>query len=313
MSPTQQEQLLSVGAHLQGIRKDQDKTIDEVANQIFIRPALVRAIEAGDWEALPEPVFVQGFIRRYADHLGLDGIEISKQFKPAPVTVLPTPALDRRNGVNGSVTSHGVQDLPVMSEPSAPIVDNTANVSSYGTSSLDTWKWLVGLLAIAALIGGGIWLGIRGTPRTANDTDDATVVTSVDASDAATEPASDQADPDGDSAATVAASATADGEATSEPIEAASSDSAPINFEVSLEDDAWMEVFADGESVYEGILTAGSQEAWTAQSELRVISGNSGAVRYTFNGSDEAPLGEPGSVQRRTFTPDMNPDALQSE
>ncbi|MEM1311752.1 MAG: helix-turn-helix transcriptional regulator, partial [Cyanobacteria bacterium P01_H01_bin.153] len=82
MNLAQQEQLNSVGAYLRDLRKEKGTTIDEVANQIFIRPALVEAIETGDWESLPEPVFVQGFIRRYADYLGLNGKEVASQFEP---------------------------------------------------------------------------------------------------------------------------------------------------------------------------------------------------------------------------------------
>ena len=77
LAPTQIEQLQSIGAYLRQVRQEQGLSVDMLANQIFIRPALLQALESGQDAALPEPVFIQGFIRRYAEALGLDGQAIA--------------------------------------------------------------------------------------------------------------------------------------------------------------------------------------------------------------------------------------------
>ncbi len=306
VSPAQQEQLLNVGAYLQGIRKDQGKTIDEVANQIFIRPALVRAIEAADLEALPEPVFVQGFIRRYADYLGLDGMEVAKQFKPTPVSVLPDPKLANGSAANGVVAPIDTHGLKVLSE--APPQRNGNSPSS--PVSGGTGKWLAGLLAIAALMGIGIWVGMRNTVQTANSNVDEASAPAETEPQAATDAGSEASDAaEAESLPTVA-------ESSNEAAEVLSGDAAgsePITFQINLEDDSWMQVRVDGEEVFEGTLEAGTRESWTAQNELQIIAGNSGAVLYSFNGSDEAPLGAPGSVTNLTLTPETDPETLQSQ
>lgn len=82
-SPLEQEQvqsLLEIGDYLQRVRMDQGLTLAEVATETLIQVRLLKAIEAGKLRELPEPVYIQGFIRRYADFLGLDGAQVAAHF-----------------------------------------------------------------------------------------------------------------------------------------------------------------------------------------------------------------------------------------
>ncbi|MBK1986967.1 helix-turn-helix domain-containing protein [Sphaerospermopsis aphanizomenoides BCCUSP55] len=85
----QQEQLKEITARLRTIRQEQHISLEEIAIQTHIRLAFLQALEEWRFEDLPEPVFVQGFIRRYADKLGLDGTALANSFEvnifpPAP-------------------------------------------------------------------------------------------------------------------------------------------------------------------------------------------------------------------------------------
>ena len=114
LAPSQIEQLHSIGAYLRQVRQEQGLSLDSIANQIFIRPVLLQALENGNDAELPEPVFVQGFIRRYADALGLDGQALSSEFAVTPVDVLPTPELLEQADTNGVVkpeTRHSIRVL----------------------------------------------------------------------------------------------------------------------------------------------------------------------------------------------------------
>lgn len=306
VNSTQQEQLLNIGAYLREVRLEKGKQIDEVANQIFIRPALVKAIEAGDWESLPEPVFVQGFIRRYAEYLGLDGRELSKRFEPTPVSVLPNPELANSTSVEGIIKPQDKHGLKVLSK--AEPAQNGATLNPKKDSRRN-WNWLIGVLGVAALVGLVVWLTTRNTPQrvaTPSDTTDETAI-------------APEADPETDSES-VTTSISPD--TAPEPAETASpseletataASAAPITFAVNIEDDAWLRVTADGERVYEGILSAGSQESWTADTVLEVTAGNSGSVLYSFNGSEERAMGNPGAVTRLTLTPDTDPESLSAQ
>ena len=44
----------------------------KIARDLRIKKEYLEALEAGDWQNLPEPPFVRGFIKSYAQYLGLD-------------------------------------------------------------------------------------------------------------------------------------------------------------------------------------------------------------------------------------------------
>jgi len=82
-SPIEQqqiEQLVQIGAYLRQVREDQLLAIEHVATKTMIQPRLLRAIEEGKLEHLPEPVYVRGFLKRYARELGLDAEAIAQAF-----------------------------------------------------------------------------------------------------------------------------------------------------------------------------------------------------------------------------------------
>lgn len=95
LNPDQVEQLKEIGAHLRQLRQEQSIPLEEVAALTLIRLTLLKALEEGQSDLLPEPVFVQGFIRRYGDVLGLDGVALAKTF---PINSVPveydTPSQD---------------------------------------------------------------------------------------------------------------------------------------------------------------------------------------------------------------------------
>jgi cytoskeletal protein RodZ len=76
----QAELLSQIGAYLKHFRQDQALSLEEVASATMIPVRTLTAIEEGNLASLPEPVYVQGFIRRYADAIGMDGAEIANAF-----------------------------------------------------------------------------------------------------------------------------------------------------------------------------------------------------------------------------------------
>ncbi|MGB7487404.1 MAG: helix-turn-helix transcriptional regulator, partial [Phormidesmis sp.] len=90
-SAAQQSQLAQIGAFLRENREVQGKSLEDIAIHTYIRPQLLSGIETGNPDLLPEPIFVQGFIRRYADNLGLKGTELSQQFTVNSIPSTPRP------------------------------------------------------------------------------------------------------------------------------------------------------------------------------------------------------------------------------
>lgn len=65
--------MFEIGASLREARLRQDLDFPELEERTKIRPKYLRALEDERFEILPAPTYVRGFLRSYADALGLDG------------------------------------------------------------------------------------------------------------------------------------------------------------------------------------------------------------------------------------------------
>jgi cytoskeletal protein RodZ len=72
--------LAEMGAYLRDRRHEMMLSLDQVASTTLIRASLLRAIESGNLDDLPEPVYIRGLVKRYADALGLNGVEFAEAF-----------------------------------------------------------------------------------------------------------------------------------------------------------------------------------------------------------------------------------------
>jgi len=83
--------LASVGATLAAAREQQQRSLDSVAADLHLQPAVVGAIERGDEAKLPASTFLRGYVRSYARLLGLDDTSLTAQlpllneYRPAPL------------------------------------------------------------------------------------------------------------------------------------------------------------------------------------------------------------------------------------
>ena len=71
----------SVGAVLRQKRESFRQDLDTVAGQLHIRLSYLQAIEDGRFKDLPGMTYASGFVRSYADYLGLDGEEMVRRFR----------------------------------------------------------------------------------------------------------------------------------------------------------------------------------------------------------------------------------------
>lgn len=81
--PSHIEQLQEIGGYLQRERQSQNLSVDAVSEKTRIRAGIITAIESAGIEQLPEPIYLQGFVRRYGEFLGLDGKALAQS---VPVT-----------------------------------------------------------------------------------------------------------------------------------------------------------------------------------------------------------------------------------
>ncbi len=83
-----------VGSELRAVREQLGWSVADLSGRLKIRQALLDAIEAGDLAALPAPAYAAGFIRNYAEVLGLDPEEILRRFRAEGMTPPKEPKLN---------------------------------------------------------------------------------------------------------------------------------------------------------------------------------------------------------------------------
>ncbi len=283
LAPTQIEQLQGIGAYLCQVRQQQGLAVDVLANQIFIRPALLQALEAGQGAELPEAVFIQGFIRRYAEALGLDGQAIAQEFHVTPAAVPPTADLLVQPDANGAVKP--APTAVRVAEPPEHLP--TVRRSSGRRESRSPLPLLLGLGALAVILGLGAWAlwGRNSEPTSPANAPAVPLATDGPAEDEPLEPLETNVRP---------------------PLEA------PVVVSANVSDRAWLSVVADGQNVYEGVAEVGFEETWTAETSLVLTTGNAGGVELSINGDRPVGVGSNGAVRTLTFTPDSSVETVQS-
>ncbi|MGA7934451.1 MAG: RodZ domain-containing protein [Kovacikia sp.] len=295
---SQTEKLRSIADRLRQERQEKAISLEEIAVKTFIPLRLLQALDTGHVDRLPEPVFVQGFIRRYADAVGLDGWALAKTFPtetapPEPKIIEPEPPIP--------LSAPRSEERVVVAQPAPAAVPMHLNASDRARFPLSR---VLGVTAIVLLTGGAV-IALFNRPKSNTPPPPAQEETISQSPSPSPIPSPQLKSPSPQPAASFlpspAASAT-----PGEPI-VTSSSNAPVQVAVNLKDgDSWIEVVADGKTEFQGTLKKGEQKTWTAQKTLVVISGNAGAVYVSQNQGEERKMGAFGEVKDETFSSGEN-------
>jgi len=91
--PVEQDGPRLAGAMLRRRREALGLDLADIAAALRIKPAYVSALETGYPDQLPGPAYATGFLRAYADHLGLDHEEVLQRFKQGSAAFARKPDL----------------------------------------------------------------------------------------------------------------------------------------------------------------------------------------------------------------------------
>jgi cytoskeleton protein RodZ len=321
LDAVQQEQLSAIGTYLSQIRQEQDRSLEDIAAKTYIPLRLLKAIESGQGQPLPEPVFVQGFIRRYADALGLDGMDLSQRFPvhvtPLPIATAVAPALEPSRSLSGP--SYSSSSSPAVLEEDLP-----PRNPSRRQGSRSYWPYFAaaGLVAFAG-IALGVVNAISSRPPRPNLATTLPQQPVPPTNSAAKNPVQPPA-------ATSTAPTTASPKATLSPSPAASPSpalrspaatspsptvaspkpasptqprNAPVSAALQLSGESWVRVTVDGVVKEESVLPQGTQKSWSGQQQITIESGNAGAVSVAANGGTAKPMGALGAVEELIVRP----------
>lgn len=65
-----------LGHYLREVRESRKVTLEAASEATHIRPAYLRALESGDWSALPGMAYGRGYLKGYAEFLGLEAAAV---------------------------------------------------------------------------------------------------------------------------------------------------------------------------------------------------------------------------------------------
>ena len=177
--------LTGIGAALRDARMGRALSIDECQRATRISRRYLEALEEEDFGALPAPVFARGFLRSYAQFLGVDSTTLVQRFpgEPRPTEALPAagvlgqpprrsrggeyerrggPAVLRENDALLSRQSPGYADERYADESLAPIPTIDTR-----TPSVRLGPWLVAAFVVLVVLAGVVVIVTLGGDETA--------------------------------------------------------------------------------------------------------------------------------------------------
>src|SRR5215211_6613507 len=129
-----------IGRYLEQTRKQRGLSLEEVEQATKIRKRYLTGLEREDYTILPDAVYARGFLKTYANYLGLDGEALSHQLKSSRKP-------RRERGITYNTNPESDFEKPLVT-PSGLSGERRRRIS---TSALVTL--LVALLALVVVIG----------------------------------------------------------------------------------------------------------------------------------------------------------------
>lgn len=253
-----------VGKILRDKREAQGIALEDVESSTSIRRSYIEAIEKEDYDKLPGLVYARGFVRNYADFLGLDGDKIAAQFKKEMEPELKA------------------QEAPKEVAPTVPVRDESRSVTfssgkdfkarTQGTSTM-TKVLSVAAVVVVAFVGSIYYCfgndpADAGKSRPVAQKQDSTVIDVANS--------------------TASASGMTDG----------------VEVVAAFSSNCWTWVTSDGKDVFEGFVEKGQRLTWKGKTNVNVTLGNAGAVEIIRNGQSLGKAGKNGEVVEIRYTKD---------
>ena len=274
-----------MGAELKAERERQGFTIQDVERETSIRAAYLQALEQGDYSALPNEVYVKGFIRNYADFLHIDAEKLVQEYREA---------------IHGA----DVGPIPIAHPETTSLVNESAPFSSgsdFRERVEKSSKKQTVFLAVASLLLafiGSIYYFFGDDPAAVKPTQTAQQTQTAQNPAAGQNPQAQNA-PAATQNGQPAAQQTAPVQTIGNTANAAAGQP---DVTAKFTGRCWIQAVADGKVIYEGTVEANQTLRWTGKKEVIVTAGNAGAVDVTYNGQRVGKLGQDGIVVEKKFS-----------
>jgi cytoskeleton protein RodZ len=277
-----------LGERLREARESQGISMSQAAVETRILQRYLVALEDGDYQHLPGDVYARGFIRNYADYLGLPADELIELYR-------------RDRGSS--------EPIRVVPATSSPRIRGLALPSFFGVFFVVLVLVGASYLVLSALniVGESAQPQVASQPTAAptpRPLPTPAPVPTGSASDPVVAVAPTSASNAGDTGGPALPPA---GAATSPTAAPTPASNAPIVAEVTIDAAAdpgsWLDIRVDGQNVFRKVLGPGQTMQYQAQRDFYVRAGNAAVVSVVINGQKQCCTANPGEVITFTWPP----------
>lgn len=302
--------LRDVGQSLKEAREAQNLSLDEIAQRTRITVRHLIALEEGNESDLPEVFYIRGFLKKYAEAVGLSPKDVADAYRAAPIPTTTAPSVAASAGpivyyllIVGLVV--GILVLAWHFQPKQVVVTELSPAPK--ASPQPTPKPSVEAAATAAA--GASGAAKPEHPASGAAKPGASAKPSPGASGkpspkpSARPSASPSARPSGSPkpSASPAGSAAPSARPSGSP-SPTSYPSGTVTLDLTTEQKSWLEIRVDGKGAFEGLLGPKNHKTFKGHA-IDVSAGNAGGVRVKINGQDKGLLGPHGEVVNKTYKP----------
>ena len=265
----------NLGEYIKKEREKKGITLEEAAKATRIRKTYLQAIEGGDF-SIQSPVFMKGFLRSYAEFIGLDSTDIIGRYKGI---------LEERQG-KGKTEEHKLE--PVRSS------------RKYAVTAVITLS-LIAVIVVAyiftakepdvapPLIKPSQEGKLEQQEAAMVNTTTLGIITSV--REKLFQPLTTSALP-----------ATGPPKPAALSVQTSERPGKKYTLSVTAKELTWLRITVDEKNPVEVLLKSGETVSWSADRKFVITAGNAAGIDLTLNGKSLESLGESGQVVTKTLT-----------
>jgi cytoskeleton protein RodZ len=275
----------SLGIFLKKSREERHIELDDIAEATRIRRYCLEAIENDEWDKLPSKVFIKGFLKSYAEFLGLDKEAVIHHYLRTSSVETTEP------GAVKKIRSRSVKPCLIMIASVlallfiiAVIYLNERNISitnkafeHLGTQSIE--KKMEGIA--------------KKEDTNQKDETEREMLLSEDegAGDEVTK-ITLKSKPVGDTKVLEDLRTPMKNEEEKKPL------LPKLILTANVKDQTWVAISIDERSVKEYLFQSGQTSQWTAEKNFNILIGNAAGIEFSLNGKKVGNLGTQGQVVR---------------
>jgi cytoskeleton protein RodZ len=267
-----------IGPLLEKKRLEKGLSLKEAEQATKIRTRYLKGLEREDPTALPDPVYARGFLKTYANFLGLDGEQLSREFRDHR-------APRRERYLDYERPQRGEFDQPIITPGG---VDDAERRRISGATILTI---VLAVLVLAVVIGALYYVGSRSTGNIPINAPEEELVVEQEAEDD-----SSREEPAAGLEPKTGADDRAD-DASNEGSEAVQVTVRVVGVPTGLT------VLTDGTVASDQFAQPGFSQTFEARRTVTISTANAGAVEVEVDGQNKGRLGQLGKPLTRDFTP----------